>query len=267
MTSGENTEVDSLLSFNLKNCNKSDLLKKASKLQELLKDSTESIDRRLDSSSSANITDSTLNEILKRLDKVEKDNVQLKKEVRELSGYADECDEKIYNLEKQVNQLDQYIRRENITLSGIPEELTDDKLEEKVVEVLAAIDVKVNDKDIVACHRLAKTKKERNKKEPSKVIVRFTNRKNAISSLKNKKRLRDNTNPAIPKNVYINDQLCPAYQRIFDECLKYKYNKKITSCWSFNGTINIKLTTDTNERPQKIFSMDDLHDAVEENRS
>ena len=258
MSGGLDTEIDSLISFNLKNCNKNDLLKKASKLQEILKKSTETIDKSLDSNST-NTTDSLLQDILTSLDKVEKENKTLKKEVHELNTYADECDEKLYYLEKQVNHLDQYIRRENITISGIREEVTDDILEEKVVQVLTSIDVNVNKNDIVACHRLAKTKKEKTKNEPSKVIIRFANRKNAISALKNKKKLRvDNS------NLYINDQLCPAYQKVFDECLKYKYDKKLSSCWSFNGTVNIKFTTEQNERPKKIFSMDDLHEAVEE---
>ena len=86
------------------------------------------------------------------------------------------------------------------------------------------------------------------------------NRKHAITSLKNKKKLRE----VIDSPIYINEQLCPGYQKILDECLKYKHEHKITSCWSFNGTINIKLTQDKDEKPRKIFCLDDLSYIVED---
>ena len=42
--------------------------------------------------------------------------------------------------------------------------------------------------------------------------------------------------------------------KIFDECLSYKREKKISSCWSFNGVFNIKFTDDRSEKPIKIHS-------------
>ena len=41
-----------------------------------------------------------------RLEKLEKENSHFKKEVIVLNKYADFCDEKIYNLEKQMNHID-----------------------------------------------------------------------------------------------------------------------------------------------------------------
>ena len=188
--------------------------------------------------------------IITRLDQLEHDS-----KIRELNNYADECDEQMYYMGQQLNQLDQYIRRENVTLSGISDQIPDEELEGNIIEVLGSIDVHVNSKGIVACHRLAKSKKEKLKKGPSKVIVRFVNRKNAISCLKNKKKLREENNKS--KEIFINEQVCPAYQKIFDECLSYKHE------WSFNGIINIKFTDDRTEKPKKVFSLGDLYDSVD----
>ena len=253
------SELLSLLSINLKSCkNKADLLNKAVKLQSVLKASANKPIDIESSNQSTSLDSNTLDNILSRLELLENDNKKLKRKVHELNKYADECDEKIYSLENHLNQVDQYIRRENITLSGLPENTED--LEEKVIDILGSIDVHVQSNDIVACHRLTKTMKEKKNKEPSKVIVRFKNRKHAISSHINKKKLREkNLSP-----IYINEQLCPAYQKILEECLTYKYEKKISSCWSFNGTINIKFSTDRTEKPIRILCLDDLRDIVED---
>ena len=254
------SEVDALLSLNLKNMNKTELLKKAMELQSYIKGNPVNDENYTNTSKSESIL---ICDIIKRLEKIEKENKYLKKEVNDLYNYADECDDKIYSLEKQVNQIDQYIRRENITISGLPDNLPTEILEENVIKVLDSINVSVSSKDIVACHRLEKTKKEKAKDDPSKVIVRFMNRKNVVSCLKNKKKLSETRETlGYPKNLYINEHLCPSNQQILEDCLSYKYNKKISSCWTYNGIVNIKFSKDKTERPKKIFTTDELYDAV-----
>ena len=86
-----------------------------------------------------------------------------------------------------------------------------------------------------------------------------------FSCLKNKNKLGETyKNLGYDKNLYINQHLCLAYQKILEECLSYKREKKISSCWSFNGVINIKFTDDRSEKPIKIHSLDDLYDTVED---
>ena len=66
---------------------------------------------------------------------------------------------KIIHLEIQNNNLDQYSRRNNVEISGIPQSVSDNQLEEKVVNILKAIDVNITTNEIEACHRLGKKKK------------------------------------------------------------------------------------------------------------
>ena len=77
----------------------------------------------------------------------------------------------------------QYVRRNNIEISGIPNSVVDDALEDKVISILEKIDVKVSKNDIEACHRLPASKKNPTKR----TIVRFVNRKSSEACLKSKK--------------------------------------------------------------------------------
>ena len=51
-----------------------------------------------------------------------------------------------------------------IVLSGIPESVSEDVLEESVMSVLADIDVFVESQDIKACHRFGKPDREKSQK-------------------------------------------------------------------------------------------------------
>ena len=79
----------------------------------------------------------------------------------------------------------QYGRRNNIVLSGIPESVSEDVLEESVILDLADIDVSVESQDIETCHRFGKPDRDKSKK----TTVRFVNRKNCKKFLLNKKKL------------------------------------------------------------------------------
>ena len=61
---------------------------------------------------------------------------------------------KIIDLEIQNNNVDQYSRRNNVETSGIPQSVNDNQLEEKVVDILKAIDVNITTNEIEVCHCL-----------------------------------------------------------------------------------------------------------------
>ena len=87
--------------------------------------------------------------------------------------------------ESDHNALAQYGWWNNVVLSGIPESVSEDVLEESVVSNLADIDVLVESQDIEACHRFGKP--DRNNFQ--KTILDFVNRKNSKKVLLNKKKL------------------------------------------------------------------------------
>ena len=85
--------------------------------------------------------------------------------------------------------MEQYGRRNNTAISGIPDSADINELEESVTEVLADIDLNVTSNDIEACHRIGKKDK---RIDSTKTIIGYVNRKHAKKALFNKKRLNQN---------------------------------------------------------------------------
>ena len=106
----------------------------------------------------------------------------LQDENKHLKIKVNVLENKIIDLEIESNNVDQYSRRNNVEMSGIPHSVSKEQLEEKVVDILKAIDVNVTRNEIEACHRLGKKKKN--------VIVWVINRKHCLKALQNKKKLK-----------------------------------------------------------------------------
>ena len=127
----------------------STLLKYATNLQSCLKVNIAKQDESSNDSGSITLSSTDLNVIIKRIEKLERENKYLKDQVKDLNSYADEVDTELQDIHCQVNQIDQNIRRENVTISGLPEHINDIDLEGKVIETLQSIDVNVSSTDIV----------------------------------------------------------------------------------------------------------------------
>ena len=90
---------------------------------------------------------------------------------------------KIVSLESSINQVEQYGRRNNIVISGIPDDISD--LESTVVDIMKDVDVDSNSSDIEACQNKLVNK------IGEQAIVRFINRKYCQKSITKKKKLCD----------------------------------------------------------------------------
>lgn len=72
---------------------------------------------------------------------------------------------KLVLLEASTSALEQYVRRNNLVLSGIPDTIADDELENIVISVLGDIDIdaniddKVKSLDTEDCNRIGKPDK------------------------------------------------------------------------------------------------------------
>ena len=109
----------------------------------------------------------------------------LKNEVSSLLNRDDKLESQVLLLEDalinneiKINNADEYSRRNNIVIQGIPQSVKYKDLEDKVINVLDKVNVKVYKNDIEACNRLGDSRK---------TIVRFVNRKHSFEALKNKK--------------------------------------------------------------------------------
>ena len=77
-----------------------------------------------------------------------------------LANKVVKLEDKIKKLEIQNNNLDQYNRRNNVEVSIIPKFVNGKKLENTVVNIFNATDVKISNSVIEACHRFGIMKKK-----------------------------------------------------------------------------------------------------------
>ena len=258
-------DFEQLINLNLTTLNKNDLKTKASELQKALKDIS---DRSSSSSSIENVmlrlqlleTKQTSN--IADIQRLQNENKSLKKRISDLEKFSDEdmgeIEDRFIEIEKAVANCEQYTRRENFEISGIPESVPDDEIEEHVLDIVNTITNRregqhILAKDIHASHRL---KKEPGDQAP-KVIVRMVNRKHTIDVLKNKKMSPEQQEKLKYDNIFINENLCATNKRLLEQARDLKKKGVLKRCWTFNGITHIKIK-ETDARGKKIFHMCDF---------
>ena len=193
------------------------------------------------------------NNIETRLLSLETANKNLERKVKDLRSRIttaefdlDDHNEYIYVLEKKLSTLEQYGRRENIEIVGIPSYVSDRYLESEVINILKRIGfTHISHFSFVGCHRIGKSVNGcRN------TIVRFLHRKDAINCLRLKKNL-DTCKSLGYHNLTIIENLCPAFKSIFEKLSKLKDQGQIEQIWTYNGIPTFKVTANT--EPIKIF--------------
>ena len=167
-------------------------------------------------------------------------------------------DGRMEDLEREKSELQQYIRRNNIEIAGIPDTVKQQDLENKVIEIAKAVDIEITPNEIEACHRLHQKKNHRG---PKRTIVRFVNRKLAESLLRkgkelNKPEVYQKAN--LLSKVYINNNLCSYYRFLWGKVKSLYNHEAIDSFWVFNGIINIRFNDD---EIMKVTHLNDLIDS------
>ena len=120
-------------------------------------------------------------------------------------------------------------------ISGVPESVTDNDLEGKVLKLLEKTDVEVHPDHIEACHWI------KSNAGPKKVIIKMSRAKKKLKGL-------NLSSIGINSAVYINDSFCRYYKNLSAKCKKLWLNKFIHGFWTFNGSIRLKLTETGNVR-------------------
>ena len=145
------------------------------------------------------------------------ENERLRKKVNVLEN-------KVSTLESEHNSLQQYGWGNNIKISGIPDRVPDQILEEKVVDILNEISVDVSPKDIEVCHRVGVSKNN-----SKKTIVRF-----------------------------INEDLTVKNNEIAFLCRKLKRSGHLTKKYRRDGTVHISSPEIHRGKVLKIYHINDL---------
>ena len=159
-------------------------------------------------------------------------------------------------VERDTAELQQYTRRNNIEISGLPETIEDKSLEDTVIKIAKAVDIHIGENDIEACHRLSRRKKDNG---PRRIIVRFVNRKFAEKIMRKGNELRKPyifKKADLTEKIYINNNLCSYYRYLWGKVKSLYLKQLIDSFWVFNGSINLKFL-DSNET-MKVTHINDL---------
>ena len=147
--------------------------------------------------------------------KLQNDLQELRSEMKELKESHTQSSDNA-ELEKHIHDLDQYQRRNNIEISGIPK-IFEDNLEEKVIEVWNSLgfNEELKTSDIQTCHGLDELSGP-SPTSPKKAIVRFANRKHAEILYSKRFEIKDAdlSSTGIPENVNlcVNPNVCPYYK-------------------------------------------------------
>ena len=167
------------------------------------------------------------------------ENKRLQAKVELLENQVEETSKRLIDVERCVIENQQYSRRNNVEIQGIPDSVEENDLEEKIIEVLSSIDVPVSPEEIEACHRLY------SKSSPKPVIIKFMNRKKCDEIMENKRKLSscDKTALGFNENIklFAGDNLSPANKRLFWKCRQLKRAKLITIARTSNGVVRIKV--------------------------
>ena len=82
----------------------------------------------------------------------------LKAENLKWKSRVDSLEERIIELDISRNKLDQYTRRSNVEIQGIPATVSDNHIEDKELDICKAMNLTVENSDIEGCYRIQNPK-------------------------------------------------------------------------------------------------------------
>ena len=130
------------------------------------------------------ISDQVNESIMKVKDSViealKEDNLKLQKNVEDL-------EEQLSDNDTYINKLDQYNRKNNIKIQGIPSSVSDENLEKKAMDIFKCLNIIIQSNDIEGYHRIGKA-------SPQNTIIRFINGKFCFDALEKKANLKNVNN-------------------------------------------------------------------------
>jgi len=184
-------------------------------------------------------------------------------------------DETIGKLESRLDDMEQYQRRNNIRISGIPEE-SGESTDSIVLELAKAIGCNVEGYCIDRSHRLGP--RDNGNSSPRPILVKFVSYATKSQLMRSRRNLRDKSGPDVlpslnwlpergpggggegrsrgTKNkVFLNDDLTSVRAKIAAEARGKKKSKAIEDTWVRDGVVFVK----SNDTVHRILTMRQLN--------
>ena len=195
-----------------------------------------------------------ISKLTEAVDQISLENRKLRSELVITQNVNNRLEEKIINLENG----EQYSRRNNVELSDIPSSIPDKDLENTVMKICKESEIDVKDRDIEGCHRLPLSRNSRS--HDKRVIVKFANRKNAEALLKDRKRISGKSfrHLHVNNNVFVSIFLCPYYRYIWGNCNDLQKQAKVRHVFCLGGIACMKLSE--NGSPVKLLHISNIPD-------
>lgn len=200
---------------------------------------------------SISFLDEKYEEMKEKTQKLERENKELKVANRAL-------EEKMTNMAQQVLDLDQYHRRVNLELAGVPEE-KEEKAEEIALAIAKKVAPTVTAADIDIAHRLGARKPNQ---RPRPIIVRFTNRRARNAVYDGRKKLKGTTSKDLGlsqrsnNRIFINENLVNSTKELLGMVNVARKEAGYRFLWTHNGRIYVK--KNEKEAPITVHSKEDL---------
>jgi hypothetical protein len=187
-----------------------------------------------------------------------KENKCLKSKVLRLSNITKAQDE-------EINNMQQYSRRDCVEISGIPEE-PDENTDALTVKIGSLMGIRIHESDISISHRLPQkvqnesyssrlrsregtTSGNRANRFP-KIIVKFARRSVKDQFYQGRRNLKDKTTKdldfslTLVNNIFISERLTSKNKELFKECLQFKKIHSFKYIWIQSGRIYLKKNKD-----------------------
>lgn len=194
-----------------------------------------------------------MNDMKKEQASIRKENAELQANNQFLSGLVSDLQERMRNIE-------QYSRKNNIEVSGIPNTPKED-IKSIVKDLGAALGVEVQPSHIAAAHRIPSYIKDR---IPA-IVIQFHDRdiKEALLTKFREARTKshhltaDKINKVFPPSkVYVNDHLSPENKQFLSRLKKKCQDVGYTFVWCRDGKFFVRKAA--GEKVQKVSTMADI---------
>ena len=180
-------------------------------------------------------------------------NALLTTRIEALEAREKIADKIIHDLEEKYDDIEQYSRKFNLEIHGIPERKEED-VTQIILDLAEAIDADVREEDIDICHRLYKAE---GKARP--IIVKFTNYDSKYEMYSKRLRLRkvDNREKFGVERIFINENLTSRRALLYSKVRKKVKDNPVWNTWTIDGKIFLRKSP--TGRPIRIKAEDDIN--------
>ncbi|XP_067020714.1 uncharacterized protein [Acropora muricata] len=178
---------------------------------------------------------------------LQEENEVLKEEYASLKSQLLSSANDLKSVQKSLNDLEQYTRRDCLEIRGIPlpEESQAEDTNEIVLQLSQKMGIPLERNDISVSHRI---RSSRTSVDPA-IIVKFVRREVRERLYRARKRLKSITTAdfgfSVDKKIFINESLTPRNKELFKVCLRFKKDNSYKFLWTNAGKIFLRRNADS----------------------